>query len=283
VTTETQTPAAQAGTTERLPSDGHGAAVRSNGLAPGGPPGAASAPGLAADTDGGCCDATQTAGMRVLVVDDSERVRNTLAAGLRAHGLAVETAADGAEALALVKSQTFDVAVLDLMMPRVDGVQVLRELQSRRAKPRVLVLSARDQVQDRVEALNLGADDYLVKPFAFDELRARISALSRRRFDEPSPVLSHGMLELDTALRLARVNKAVVALTPREYALLELLVRRKGRVMSRAAIFEQLYESQSAASDTVIEVLLSTLRAKLARAGLPHLIETRRGFGYVVD
>ncbi len=127
----------------------------------------------------------QSSRMRVLVVDDSERVRKTLAAGLHAQGIAVETAADGADALQLLNSLPFDIVVLDLLMPRVDGMQVLRELKSRRAKPRILVLSARDQVQDRVDALNLGADDYLVKPFAFEELRPGCSrfrgAVSTRR------------------------------------------------------------------------------------------------------
>jgi two-component system copper resistance phosphate regulon response regulator CusR len=218
----------------------------------------------------------------VLVVDDSDRVRKTLASGLRAHGMAVETAADGAEALTLLNGLAFDVTVLDLMMPRVDGTQVLKALKARSAKPRILVLSARDQVQDRVDALNLGADDYLVKPFAFEELLARLLALGRRTFTEASPELTCGRLSVDTATRLARVDDTVLTLTPKEYALLELLVRRKGHVLSRAAVFSQLYESNSSASDTVIEVLMSTLRAKLARAGLPDLIETRRGFGYVV-
>ena len=224
----------------------------------------------------------QSPGMRVLVMDDSERVRRTLAAGLRARGMAVETAADGAEALTLLNGLPFDVTVLDLMMPGVDGTQVLRALKSKSAKPRILVLSARDQVQDRVDALNLGADDYLVKPFAFEELLARLLALGRRSFEQASPEVNCGRLHLDSATQLARVGDTVLALTPKEYALLELLVRRKGHVLSRAAIFEQLYESDSAASDTVIEVLMSTLRAKLARAGVPDLIETRRGFGYVV-
>ena len=224
----------------------------------------------------------QSSVMRVLVVDDSERVRKTLASGLRARGMAVETAADGAEALTLLNGLTFDITVLDLMMPRVDGMQVLRALKTKGAKPRILVLSARDQVQDRVEALNLGADDYLVKPFAFEELIARLLALGRRSFSEASPELRCGRLVMDTATRLARVDATLLTLTPKEYALLELLVRRRGHVMSRAVIFEQLYESDSEASDTVIEVLMSTLRAKLARAGLPDLIETRRGFGYVI-
>lgn len=220
--------------------------------------------------------------MRVLVVDDSERVRKTLATGLKSRGMAVETAADGAEALTLLNGLPFDVAVLDLMMPRVDGMQVLQALRGRRVRPRVLVLSALDQVQDRVDALNLGADDYLVKPFAFEELLARLLALTRRGFAEPSPELVCGRLHVDSATRLVRVDDTVLTLTPKEYALLELLVRRRNHVLSRAVIFSQLYESDSSASDTVIEVLMSTLRGKLARAGLPDLIETRRGFGYVI-
>jgi len=220
--------------------------------------------------------------MRVLVVDDSERVRKTLAAGLHAQGIAVETAADGADALRLLNNLSFDILILDLLMPRVDGMQVLQELKSRRSKPRILVLSARDQVQDRVDALNLGADDYLVKPFAFEELKARVLALSRRRLDEASPEIAFGRLRLDMAARLARVDDTVLALTPKEYALLELLLRRRGHLWSRAAIFEQIYESDSNASDTVIEVLMSTLRNKMAKVGLPDVIETRRGFGYVV-
>jgi two-component system copper resistance phosphate regulon response regulator CusR len=226
--------------------------------------------------------AGQSLCMRVLVVDDSERVRRTLAIGLRTHGMAVETAADGGEALSLINALPFDLIVLDLMMPRMDGMQVLQALKTQSAKPRILVLSARDQVQDRVDALNLGADDYLVKPFAFEELLARLLALGRRNVAEASPEITCGRLVMDTAARLARVDETALSLTPKEYALLELLVRRKGHVLSRTHIFEQLYESDSDVSDAVIEVLMSTLRAKLTRVGLHDLIETRRGFGYVV-
>ena len=226
--------------------------------------------------------AVQSPAMRVLVVDDSERVRKTLASGLHGRGFVAETAEDGAVALSLLNGLPYDVVVLDLMMPRMDGMELLRALKGRESKPRILVLSARDQVQDRVEALNLGADDYLVKPFAFEELVARLQALGRRSASDASPEIECGKLRLDTASRVARVDGAALALTPKEYALLELLVRRRAHVLSRAAIFEQIYESDSSSSDTVIEVLMSTLRGKLARAGLADLIETRRGFGYVV-
>lgn len=221
--------------------------------------------------------------MRVLVVDDFEPVRTSLASSLHARGFAVETAANGAEALKLLEHLQFDLMVLDLMMPGTDGMQVLRTLRSRETKPRVLVLSARDHVEDRVEALNLGADDYLVKPFAFDELLARLMALSRRSASEASPELSHGRLRLDTARQIARVDDLVLQLTAKEYALLELLMRRKGHVMNRATIFSHLYETESSASERVIEVLMSTLRQKLAIAGIENLVETRRGFGYVLE
>ena len=228
--------------------------------------------------------AVQSPGMRVLVVDDSERVRRTLATGLQARAWPSRPRADGAEALSVIDGLPFDVIVLDLMMPGMDGIAGAAGSSRRAAKPRILVLSARDQVQDRVDALNLGADDYLVKPFAFDELACPAASRSvGARFDRLRRLLQRAAAWcLDTASRLARVDGTVLTLTPKEYALLELLVRRKGHVLSRAAIFEQLYESDSTASDTVIEVLMSTLRAKLARAGLPNLIETRRGFGYVV-
>lgn len=220
--------------------------------------------------------------MRVLVVDDSARLRETLATGLRADGMVVETAADGAQALVQMAGTAFDVVVLDIVMPHVDGRSVLRQTRTWRRKPRILVLSALDQIADRVEALDLGADDYLVKPFAFDEVRARIKALARRPMQEASPVLEVGALAIDTSARVARAGGGTLRLTPKEYALLELLVRRRGHVLSRASIFEQIYQSDSDASDSVIEALMSTLRGKLVAAGLPRLIETRRGFGYVV-
>ncbi len=219
--------------------------------------------------------------MRVLVVDDSERLRGAISAGLGAAGLAVDTAADGRSALPWIDVVSYDVIVLDIMMPNMDGLSLLREVRRRRLPARVLVLSARDAVSDRVDALDTGADDYLVKPFAFDELRARVLALGRRAQPAPSTLLALGGLELDTARRVARGPAGTLTLTPKEYALLETLVRHRGRVLSRGQLFESIYAGDSASSDKVIEVLMSNLRGKLARAGLPELIQTRRGFGYV--
>jgi two-component system copper resistance phosphate regulon response regulator CusR len=223
------------------------------------------------------------AAVRILVVDDSERLRCALATGLGGSGFAVDLAADGREALSYLDAYSYDVIVLDLMMPFVDGLDVLREIRRRQLQCRVLILSARDQIDDRVQALDLGADDYLVKPFAFAELRARVQALARRRFDERAPLLTHGNLSIDTVALNARVDETILPLTPKEFALLVLLLRHRGRTLSREAVFEHLYSSDSTASDKVIEVLMSTLRSKLGKAGHAELIETRRGFGYVVN
>jgi len=220
--------------------------------------------------------------VRLLVVEDSPNLGRDLREALTRDGHAVDLAADGALAKQFLSSYDYDVVVLDLMLPRVDGWSVLRWLHGRGPQPRVLVLSARDQVGDRVEALHLGADDYLVKPFAYDELSARLLALSRRSGASAGPGLRVGALQIDPRARQARVDGKPLALTPKEYALLETLCMERGRVFARTALFEHLYDARSEASDKVIEVLISTLRSKLAKAGITDLVETRRGYGYVV-
>ena len=219
--------------------------------------------------------------MRLLVVEDSPNLGRDLREALSRDGHAVDLATDGAQAQQYLASYDYDGMVLDLMMPRVDGWGVLRWLQGREPRPRTLVLSARDQVSDRVDALNLGADDYMIKPFAYDELVARLLALARRNVPS-APILRIGDLEIDPRARQVRIGGQPLALTPKEYALLEALCSERGRVFTRSALFERLYDARSESSDKVIEVLVSTLRAKLARAGINDLVETRRGYGYVV-
>jgi|SRR5579862_242523 DNA-binding response OmpR family regulator len=220
--------------------------------------------------------------MKLLLVEDSHRLAAALTSSFRGDGLAVDHAADGREALRQLEAYDYDLMILDLMLPEVSGLAVLRSLRSSQALTRVLVLSARDQIEDRVTALNLGADDYLVKPFELAELKARVLALLRRRYGETSGVLAHGELTLDTNARLAVVRGCALPLTPKEYALLETLLRHRGKCLTRAALFERLYDGLSEASDRVIEVIVSTLRNKLVSAGIKTLIETRRGFGYRV-
>ncbi|GAB4353584.1 MAG: two-component system response regulator PrmA [Immundisolibacter sp.] len=221
--------------------------------------------------------------MRLLLVEDSPRLREGLQAGLAEAGFTVDVAADGAAAVAFLDAYDYPLLVLDLGLPKLDGMTVLAHLRARRLPARVLVLSARDALADRVAALDAGADDYLVKPFALDELIARLRALGRRYHGEITPQLTAGNLELDGVRRVARCAGRPLRLSPREYALLEALLRGRGRVLSRAMLFECLYGANAHASDKVIEVLMSSLRSKLAAAGWDRHIETRRGFGYVLD
>lgn len=220
--------------------------------------------------------------MNLLLVEDSERLQRTLALGLRAVGFTVDVAGDGVEANGFLAAFGYDCVVLDLGLPRLDGFGVLRTLPSGGARPRVLVLSARDQVSDRVAALNAGADDYLVKPFAFDELLARLHALARRPVEARCDALEHAGVRLDPRSRSAWWNGTALRLAPREFALLEVLMRHRGRVFPRTEILERIAGSDSEASDRGVEVLVFGLRRKLAEAGCANLIENRRGAGYLI-
>lgn len=215
-------------------------------------------------------------------MEDSERLRDSLGRGLTAAGFTVELAADGAIACGLLDTYEYELVVLDLGLPRKDGLSVLQHLRKRAVYPRVLVLSARDQVIDRVGALNHGADDYLVKPFAFDELLARLHALARRPREAQPQQLKLGALSLDPMSRTADVNGVSLQLTRREFELLELLMRHRGRVFSRSDILDRLSGGESNASDRSIEVLVFGLRRKLDSWGLGALVETRRGAGYLI-
>lgn len=220
--------------------------------------------------------------MKLLLVEDSERLRRSLCQGLNGAGFVVDDAGDGITAMGFLDGFEYDLVVLDLMLPRLDGLGVLRALADRRQRPRVLVLSARDQVADRIEALNAGADDYLIKPFAFDELVARLHALARRPQQAQPTRLQCGALSIDPRARMAHIGDQPLPLTPRELAVLTLLMRHRGRVFARADILERTAGSDTAASDRSVEVLIFGLRRKLAAAGLDKLIQTRRGAGYLI-
>ena len=220
--------------------------------------------------------------MRVLVVEDYAPLRKSLSQGLRDAGFAVDATGDGDEGLWYATTNDYDVIVLDLMLPGTDGLTILRRLREAGRESHVLVLTAKGDVADRVRGLNLGADDYLVKPFAFAELLARVRALVRRAYDAKDPVLRVGDLEIDTAARSARRGGEPLRLTAREYALLELLALRAGQVVSRTAVWEHVYEFDSEAHSNVVDVYIGYLRRKTERGGRPRLIHTRRGQGYVL-
>jgi two-component system copper resistance phosphate regulon response regulator CusR len=221
--------------------------------------------------------------VKLLLVEDSERLRRTLAHGLRASGFTVDAACDGVAANGFLASYEYDLVVLDLGLPRLDGHAVLRALPAVGTRPRVLVLSARDQVGDRVKALNAGADDYLVKPFVFEELLARLHALARRPDEAHADVHEYRGVRLDVRSRRAWANDSPLHLAPREFAVLELLLRHRGQVFSRATILDRIAGSECAASDRSIEVVVFGLRRKLAEAGCRGLVENRRGAGYLVS
>jgi DNA-binding response OmpR family regulator len=221
--------------------------------------------------------------MKVLVVEDSERLGRSLARGLRALGYAVDVAADGEDGLAFAETYDYDVIVLDLMLPRLSGLEVLKRLRAGGRGTHILILSAQDRVDDRVNALRLGADDYLVKPFAFDELAARLHALVRRRYQAKSPTLRVGPLEIDTAAKRVSRRGGVVHLTPAEYRLLEFLAYQPRRVFSHEQLVVHLHDSVAEVSSNAVEVLVSSLRRKIHVRGEPSILRTQRGFGYFVE
>jgi two-component system OmpR family response regulator len=218
--------------------------------------------------------------MRILVVEDYTPLRRTLQRGLREAGFSVDIAADGEEGLFLAGANPYDAIVLDLMLPKIDGLTVLKRLRESGRQVPVLVLTARDGVDDRIQGLDLGADDYLPKPFAFNELLARVRALVRRAYHTGDPVMRIGHLAIDTASRRVRVDDEEVTLTAREYALLELLARRHGELVTRGEVFEHCYGFDADTASNVIDVYIGYLRKKIERSGRPKLIHTRRGQGY---
>ena len=220
--------------------------------------------------------------MHILVIEDYRPLRQSLSKGLREAGYAVDATGDGEEGLWYATGSEYDVVVLDLMLPGVDGLQILKAIRSRGRSSHVLILTAKDTVEDRVHGLDCGADDYLVKPFAFAELLARIRALVRRRYRQKHPSIEVQDLRIDlTTQRLWREQQEIM-LTPREYALLEYLAMRAGEIVSRTDIWEHVYEFHSTASSNVVDVYIGYLRKKIEDSDRPRLIHTIRGRGYLL-
>jgi DNA-binding response OmpR family regulator len=221
--------------------------------------------------------------MRILIVEDYGPLRLSVAQRLREEGYAVDDTADGEEGLWMARENDYAAVILDLNLPSKDGLEVLRELRVKKPEMSVIIVTAKDAVTDRVAGLDAGADDYLVKPFALDELAARVRVLVRRRFGKKDAVIRVGDLEVDTATRTARRAGEELNLTSREFALLELLAMRAGQMVSRSDIWEQLYDFNEDVESNVVDVFISYLRKKLERPDLPKLIHTRRGEGYILQ
>lgn len=222
--------------------------------------------------------------MRVLIVEDSVVIRESIAQALRETGYAVDIVGDGRRGLIHARTSEYDAIVLDVGLPEMDGLSVLRAMREKSVRVPVLMLTARDGVDDRVLGLSTGADDYLVKPFAMAELRARIEALIRRSKGSASPVLRVGPLAIDVSTKTVRVGEGgPIELAPREYALLEYLAHRAGKPVPRHELEEHLYDQYSQVQSNAVDSAVCALRAKLDAAGCPALIKTRRKVGYVLN
>ena len=222
--------------------------------------------------------------MRVLLFEDESRIADVVDQGLREQGYAVDVASTGDEALAWTEAAEFDLIILDVMLPVRDGIEVCLTLRQRGVRTPVLMLTAKDTVEDRVRGLDSGAEDYLVKPFAFSELRARVDALLRRRAGPAAEatVLKVADVEMDLlARRLTRAGR-VIELQPREFKLLEVLLRNAGRVVTRTMLLEQVWDYHFDPQTNVIDVHVSRLRRKVDQGFDTPLIETARGVGYVI-
>jgi two-component system copper resistance phosphate regulon response regulator CusR len=220
--------------------------------------------------------------VRLLIIEDYAPLRESLARGLRDAGYAVDATGSGNDGLWYAENHPYDVVVLDIMLPGMSGFELLRRLRGAGNTTHVLVLTARDALADRIKGLDLGADDYLVKPFAFDELLARLRAMVRRRYDRVDPVIRIGDLEVDTRSRRARRGGRGLELSAREYALLEYLAHRAGQIVSRTELWDHAYDEAAEPGSNVLDVHISHLRKKIDDGQDHKLIHTRRGQGYVL-
>ncbi len=219
--------------------------------------------------------------MRILIAEDDQVIADGLLRSLRASGYAVDQVGSGSEADAALASHEFDLLILDLGLPKLHGFEVLRKLRARGSSLPVLILTAADSVEQRVKGLDLGADDYMAKPFALQELEARVRALTRRGLGGASHVIRHGPLAYDTTGRVAYLNDQMIELSARELSLLEVLLQRCGRLVSKEQLVERLCEWGEEVSNNAIEVYIHRLRKKIERG--PVRIATVRGLGYCLE
>jgi DNA-binding response OmpR family regulator len=220
-------------------------------------------------------------GLKVLVVEDDRSMQKAIVTGLRKFGYAVDAASDGEEALQLAVVNEYDAIVLDLNLPKVDGIEVLKEIRRLDREIKVLILSARSEVEDKIEGLDSGANDYMAKPFHFKELEARLRALLRRRFILTDTRLVHGDLQIDTALKRVHVRNQMIELTKKEYGILEYLMMNKDKVISAEELIEHVWDSQTDLFSNTFKVHINSLKKKLgAHLGDQEIVKNVRGLGY---
>lgn len=220
--------------------------------------------------------------VRLLLIEDSQKLQYHLSEGLRKLGHEVQVSGDGRDGLWRAQSFEYDLVILDLMLPGIDGLDILARMRKSGNDIGVLILTARDRVADRVQGLRTGADDYLTKPFAFDELAARVEALGRRRFGTKSGQIAIRGLQVDTAARTVSRDGKTIEITAREYALIEFLALRRGRVFSRAEIEAHICDQNAEVNSNVVDAAVYSLRRKVDLPGERSVITTRRGMGYTI-
>ena len=218
--------------------------------------------------------------MRILLVEDEQRLSNSIKKGLIEEGYAVDQAFDGEEGKFLAESESYDSIILDLMLPKLDGVKVCEQLRQEGIKTPVLMLTAKSRIEEKVTGLNAGADDYLAKPFAFEELKARIQALLRRGYQQPEPLLQVADLVVDNSRHLVKRSGKEIKLTPKEFAILEYLLRHKGELVTRTQITEHVWDYNFDSMSNVVDVFINNLRKKVDADSATKLIQTIHGVGY---
>ncbi len=218
--------------------------------------------------------------MRILVIEDEKRLSHVVKKGLEESGYAIDQAYDGEEGLYLAESESYDSIILDVMLPKMDGIHVCQELRKKKIMTPILMLTAKTQVEDRVTGLDAGADDYLTKPFAFIELKSRLQALLRRSHHQPENMLRIDTLELDPLKHTAARNGNNIPLTPKEFAILEFLMRHKEEVVTRTQITEHTWDYNFDSLSNVVDVFITTLRKKIDSGQKNKLIHTVHGVGY---
>jgi DNA-binding response OmpR family regulator len=221
--------------------------------------------------------------MRLLIIEDHPALRESVAQYLREAGFIVDEIATGDEGLWAASENPYDAILLDLMLPEVDGMEILRRLRAKENPVHILVISAKDGLEDRLEALDSGADDYLVKPFPLSEVLARVRALLRRSYAKKSPLMRVANVTLDPIRRSVHRGDREIGLTPLEYRLLEYLFYRAGEVVARMDIWERVFEDSSGGSSNTVDVYIGYLRKKLNADGESDIIQTRRGQGYIIE
>jgi DNA-binding response OmpR family regulator len=220
--------------------------------------------------------------MRILLIEDNKSLVKSLKKGLEEETFAVDIAYDGEEGLYLAEANPYDIIILDLMLPKLDGITLLRRLRQKKIQTHILILTARDAPDEKVKGLDAGADDYLTKPFHYDELLARLRALLRRQYQKKEPILQIGELKLNTRSHQVWRNGKEIALKPKEYAVLEYLVYHQNEIVSRTQLWEHLYDWQNESTSNIIDVYINYLRNKIDNDTPNKMIITFRGEGYML-